>query len=335
VDLLLAAGHEVTGIDLNLFEDSLIYPHLLPQRHLIKDVFDLRADDLKGHDAVVHLAAISNDAMGVLNPELTWKVNYEGTLHVAACAKKAGVPRFLQSSSCSVYGKTDDKPIDETGRAAPVSVYAETKVKVEESLSEMASDSFSPCYLRNATAYGTSPRLRLDLVLNHLLATAYTTGEIKVLTDGTPWRPLIHCRDIARAFIHFLRAPLEKIHNEAFNIGAPRETYQVRDVANVVKSLMPHCRLSFAEGATSDPRDYKVDFKKLNTTFPDFELAYDLTAGARELKEHFHKFRMPSDCLSGDCFIRLKTLRRKLGLRQVPEYFHVAEKPFEPAARGP
>lgn len=334
VELLIKDGHEVTGVDLNLFEDSLIYPHILPQRNLIKDVLDLKPDDFRGHDAVIHLAAISNDAMGILNPELTWRVNYEGTVHVAECARKAGVRRFLQSSSCSVYGKTDDKPIDEKGQPAPVSVYAETKVKVEEALSTLASDSFSPCYLRNATAYGSSPRLRLDLVLNHLLASAYTTGVIKVLTDGTPWRPLIHCRDIARAFVHFLNAPLEKIHNEPFNIGGTRETYQVRDVAHLVKKLMPDCNLSFAEGATSDPRDYKVDFTKLNTTFPDFQLEYNLEQGARELHDHFFRFRMPTDCLTGDHFIRLKTLRRKLGLGEVPEYFHIAEKPFEPVARG-
>jgi nucleoside-diphosphate-sugar epimerase len=334
VELLLEDGHEVTGVDLNLFEESEIYPHVLPQRNLIKDIFNLRPDDLRGHDAVVHLAAISNDAMGILNPELTWRVNYEGTIHVAECAKRAGVRRFLQSSSCSVYGKTDDKPIDETGQTAPVSVYAETKVKVEEALGELASSSFSPCYLRNATAYGTSPRLRLDLVLNHLLASAYTTGVIKVLTDGTPWRPLIHCRDIARAFAYFLEAPIERIHDEPFNIGSSQETYQVRDVANLVKRLMPHCSLSFAEGATSDPRDYKVDFTKLNTTFPDFELEYDLAAGGKELHDHFFRYKMPLDCLTGDDFIRLKTLKRKLRAGHVPDYFHIAEKPFEPAARA-
>jgi nucleoside-diphosphate-sugar epimerase len=254
-------------------------------------------------------------------------VNYQGTLHVAECAKAAGVPRFFQSSSCSVYGKTDDKPVDENGKAAPVSVYAETKVKVEQSLGEMADDRFSPTYLRNATAYGTSPRLRLDLVLNNLLASAYATGVIKVLTDGTPWRPLIHCRDIARAFVYFLKTPRELTHNEAFNVGSAEETYQVRDVANLVKELMPQCDLSFAEGATSDPRDYKVDFGKLTKTFPDFQLGYSLATGAKELYDHFQRFRLPTNCLSGDQFIRLKTLKQKLREGKLPEYFHVAEKP--------
>ena len=333
VELLRAEGHFVTGVDLNLFEESSVYPHVPPQQNRVMDIFQLTPRDLEGFDAVMHLAAISNDAMGVLNPELTWKINYEGTLYVAECAKLAGVPRFLLSSSCSVYGKSDDKPIDENGRPAPVSVYAETKVKSEAALSELADSRFSPVYLRNATAFGSSPRLRLDLVLNNLLASAHSTGVIKVLTDGTPWRPLIHCRDIARAFVHFLKAPREVIHDEAFNVGSHVETYQVRDVANLVKRLMPQCELSFAEGATSDPRDYKVDFTKLNGAFPDFHLEYTLEAGARELYDHFFRHNIPQDCLTGDRFIRIKTLKRKLRAHEVPEYFQIAEKPFEPAER--
>ena len=330
VDLLLKEGHAVVGVDLNIFEDSSIYPHAIPQESRMLDIFDLTEDDLRGCDAVMHLAAISNDAMGLLNPELTWKINYEGAMHVAQCAKRAGVPRFLLSSSCSVYGKTDDKPIDELGQTAPASVYAETKIKSEQSLGELADDNFSPVYLRNATAYGTSPRFRVDLVLNHLLASAYSTGVIKVLTDGTPWRPLIHCRDIARAFVRFLQAPKEVIHDEAFNIGSHKETYQVRDVANLVKQLLPECTLSFADGATSDPRDYKVDFTKLNTAFPDFDLEYDLASGGRELLDHYRRYNLPMDLLTVDRFIRLKTLKRRLREGQLPDYFRVAEKPFEP-----
>ncbi len=333
VELLLAEGHSVTGVDLNLFEESQIYPVALPHENKIMDVFDLRVDDLRGFDAVMHLAAISNDAMGILNPELTWRVNFEGTLHVAECAKRAGVPRFLFSSSCSVYGKSDDKPIDETGTLSPVSTYAETKVKVEEALSALASSGFSPVYLRNSTAYGTSPRLRLDLVLNHLMSCAYSTGVIKVLTDGTPWRPLIHCRDIARAFVFLSKAPRDLVHDQAFNVGADVENYQVRDVAGVVKDLMPRCQLSFAEGATSDPRDYRVDFGKLRATFPEFQLQYTLRKGAVELHDHFHRYSLPQDCLTGDRFIRLKTLKRKLAACEVPEYFHIAEKPCVPAPK--
>jgi nucleoside-diphosphate-sugar epimerase len=327
VELLQAAGHRVTGVDLDLFDVSRIYDHPLPEDHRVADLFELRPDDLAGHDAVMHLAGISNDAMGMLNPALTWRVNYEGTLHVARAAKAAGVPLFLQASSCSVYGKSDDKPIAEDGRPAPITVYAETKIEVEKALSALADATFSPVFLRNATAYGTSPRLRLDLVLNNLLATGYTTGVIKIMSDGTPWRPLIHCRDIARAFVYFLTAPRHLIHNQAFNIGSSRETYQVRDVAALVKKLLPAAEIAFAADAAADPRDYKVNFDKLNRTFPDFQLQYDLERGARELLDHFRSYQLPSDCLSGDRFIRLKTLRTKLDRMQVPEYFRLADLP--------
>lgn len=334
VDLLVQQGHLVTGADLDLFGASRIYSLPPAQQSRIVDLFELKPDDFRGFDAVAHLAGISNDAMGTLNPELTWRVNYHGTLHVADCAQRAGVPLFLQASSCSVYGKTDDKPITEAGEPAPITVYAETKIKVEAALSALASDDFSPVFLRNATAYGTSPRLRLDLVLNNLMAAAYTTGVIRVMTDGSPWRPLIHCRDIARAFVHFLGAPRELIHDQAFNIGSSRETYQVRDVAHLVKRLMPECELSFGEGSAAvDPRDYKVDFGKLNRTFPEFQLEYDLESGARELLDHFHRYGLPMDCLTGDAFIRLKALKRKLRAAEVPDYFQIAEESSGPVSR--
>ena len=312
VDLLVRAGHEVTGVDLDLFAASAFYPLVEPQASRIMDFRDLAVDDLRGFDAIVHLAAISNDSMGTLDPELTRRVNLHGTVELAARAKRAGVPRFLQASSCSVYGKTDDRPIAEDGQPAPITVYAETKIAVEHALAELADASFSPTYLRNATAYGTSPRLRLDLVLNNLLASAYSTGVIRVLSDGTPWRPLIHCRDIARAFVFFLTARREAIHDQAFNIGSGGETYQVRDVARLVGELLPASELSFAAGGGPDPRDYKVDFGKLERTFPEFRLEYDLERGARELLADFRRYGLPADCLTGERFIRLAALRRRL-----------------------
>lgn len=327
VELLMDAGHEVTGVDLDLFATSAFAPLRLPQSSLVMDLLDLSVEDLRGFDAVAHLAGISNDAMGTLNPELTWRVNYHGTLQLAERARAAGVRRFLQASSCSVYGKTDEEAIAEDGQPAPISVYAETKIEIEKALSRLATDDFSPVYLRNATAYGSSPRLRLDLVLNNLLASAYTTGVIRVMSDGTPWRPLIHCRDIARAFVRFLDAPPEVWHDQAFNVGSGRETYQVRDVANLVKELLPGSELSFAPGAAADPRDYKVDFAKLEARFPDFRLEYDLERGARELLDDFRRYGISSDCLTGDQFVRLKALRRKLEAEQVPNYFRVASKP--------
>lgn len=321
VELLARDGHHVTGIDLDLFSDSELYPFTPPHASRIGDFRELGVDDLRGFDAVAHLAAISNDAMGTLDPELTRAVNLRGTVELARRAREAGVPRFLHASSCSVYGKTDDKPIDETGEPAPITVYAETKILAERALSELATPSFSPVYLRNATAYGSSPRLRLDLVLNNLLASAWATGVIRVLSDGSPWRPLIHCRDIARAFVRLLAAPREAIHDQAFNVGSSAETYQVRDVARLVQELVPDAELGFAEGAGPDPRDYKVDFGKLERTFPDFRLEYDLARGARELLADFRRCRLPADCLSGDRFLRVRTLRRRIERGQVPESF--------------
>jgi nucleoside-diphosphate-sugar epimerase len=328
VELLREDGHHVTGVDLDLYRESEIYRCALPDESRVMDLFELRPEDLRGFDAVMHLAAISNDAMGILNPALTWKVNYEGTLHVAECAKLAGVPRFFLSSSCSIYGKSGDKPLDETAPSAPISVYAETKIRSEESLAEMADKHFSPVYLRNATAYGTSPRLRIDLVLNNLLASAYAEGTIRMLSDGTPWRPLAHCRDIARAFVFFLTARRDVIHNQAFNIGSSEETYQVRDVAHVVKEVLPECELSFSDGAMPDPRDYKVDFSKLNRAFPEFKLQSKLRQGARELYSHYLRCEMPKDLLTNHRFIRLKTLKRKITGREVPAYFQIAEEPY-------
>lgn len=328
VELLLAAGHEVTGVDLDLFADSQIYPHAEPHRTVHRDLLELTPRDLDGFDAVMHLAGISNDAMGMLDPALTWRINYEGTLHLARTAKAAGVPRFLQASSCSVYGKTDDRPIAEDGRPAPITAYAETKIRSELALSELADRDFSPVYLRNATAFGSSPRLRLDLVLNNLIAAAWTTGVIRVMTDGSPWRPLIHCRDIALAFLHFLDAPRDIVHDQAFNVGSTAETYQVRDVAHLVKRLMPECELSFGSGAQAlDPRDYKVDFSKLNRALPAYRPQFTLEAGAIELLDHFRRHGVPDDCLSGDRFIRLNALKRKLDEGRLPESFRVNRSP--------
>lgn len=336
VDLLLEAGHRVTGIDLDLFAESELYPHAQPQESRIGDLLDLTSEELRGFDAVMHLAGISNDAMGMLDPELTWRINYEGTLHVARCAKEAGVPRFLQASSCSVYGKTDDKPIAEDGQTAPITVYAESKIRVEEALSELADGDFSPVFLRNATAFGSSPRIRLDLVLNNLIAAAYSTGVIRVNTDGSPWRPLIHCRDIALAFLHFLDAPRELVHNGVFNVGSSEETYQVRDVAHLVKRLMPDCELSFGTGVQAiDPRDYKVDFSKLNRTLPAFRPRFTLEAGGRELLDHFQRYGMPRDCLTGDRFIRLKVLKRKLDEGRVPASFRATAARTRPSPLVP
>ena len=279
-----------------------------PQESEIRDIFDLRPKDCAGYDAVMHLAGLSNDPLGAVDPSLTWRVNYEGSLHLAEVAKKAGVPRFLFSSSCSLYGVMPDRPVHEDDEAGPITVYGETKVKSEADLATLADDSFSPVYLRNATAYGTSSRLRLDLVLNNLVAWAFTTGDIRIISDGTPWRPLIHCRDIARAFYHVAKAPRELIHNQAFNVGRSEENYQVRDLVNLIIEAIPEARAVYTGEGSPDARDYRVDFSKFKNTFPDFKFSGDVRDGIAGLIEDYERYGMTREIVESPKFIRLKTL---------------------------
>jgi nucleoside-diphosphate-sugar epimerase len=273
------------------------------------DILELTPADFEGVGAVIHLAGLSNDPLGELDPALTWRINHEGTMHIAECAKAAGVSRFLFSSSCSIYGKSGDKIIAESDDLFPVTTYGETKIACERDLAHLADDSFSPVYLRNATAYGTSPRLRLDLVLNNLVAWAHTTGEIRIMSDGTPWRPLVHCRDIARAFVHLMTAPREAIHNQAFNIGRTEENYQVRALAEIVKQFLPDCEVTYTGEGSHDARDYRVDFSKFARAFPDFEFATTVRGGAAELVEAYQRRGMTLDLLEGSKFNRLRALQ--------------------------
>ena len=321
VETLREQGCRVTGVDLNLYSESEIFPTALPHESIERDILDLAPRDLLGFDAVIHLAAISNDAMGLLDPALTWKVNHEGTLHVAECAKRAGVHRFLFSSSCSVYGASGDAPVDETAPTGPLSVYARTKLRAEEGLSALADGTFSPTSLRNATAYGLSPRFRSDLVLNNLMASALVDGEIRLLSDGSSWRPLVHCRDIARTFGRLLQAPLAQVHDQAFNVGSDAETYNVRQVAETVQEVMPHCSITYAEDAAGDPRNYRVDFAKLRQVLPDFRMSSTLRRGAGEIGRHFATNHLARRTLKDDRFVRLKVLQKRMARREVPAYF--------------
>lgn len=312
VDLLKQAGHQVTGCDLDLFEGCAWEECTPPDRELIKDVRELALKDLDGHDAVCHLAAISNDPMGDLDPQITLGINRDGSHHVAQLAKQAGVGRYLFSGSCSVYGKGAKLDLDEEDPLNPLTAYAQSKIETEKLVSPLADDEFTPVYLRNATAYGHSPMLRVDLVVNNLLASVLSYGEIRIKSDGSPWRPLVHCKDIAHAFIAMITAPRERVHNQAINIGGNPENYQVKDVADQVQRLIPSGKIVYTGEVGEDPRNYRVNFDKLNRLLPDFKLEYSLASGMEDLHRRMVDHGFQAKDFEGDQFVRLRTLRKRL-----------------------
>lgn len=316
VGLLQNEGHEVTGCDINLFEGCEWESFPRPDKELIKDIRKLTLDDLKGHDCVMHLAALSNDPMGDIDPELTYSINREGSIRLGKLAKEAGVSRFLFSSSCSIYGKGEKLDLEETDPTNPITAYAVSKIATENALMEMADEDFSPAYLRNATAYGHSPMLRIDLVVNNLLGCALANGNIQIKSDGTPWRPLIHCKDIARAFVAFANAPREVIHNQIVNIGGNAENYQVKDVADKVQRLLPDADIVFTGEVGEDPRNYRVKFDRLNSLLPDFKLEYTLDQGMDELFSKYKEHNFDKNDFDGDQFTRLRILKTRLHLIQ-------------------
>ncbi len=312
VDLLKQAGHTVTGCDLRLFEGCEWEPIVSADHDLVKDVRDLSARDLEGHDAVCHLAAISNDPMGDLSPSITHSINYEASADLARLAKQAGVGRYLFSGSCSVYGQGTKLDLEENDPLNPLTAYARSKIDTEQAVAQLADAGFSPTYLRNATAYGHSPMLRIDLVVNNLLGSALAYGEIRIMSDGTPWRPLVHCRDIARAFVAFLHAPAGTAHNLPVNVGANHQNYRVRDVADQVQRLIPSARIAYTGQSSPDPRDYRVCFDRLYQLLPDFKLQYDLASGMEELFERMTRHGFGRADFESDKFVRLRTLRHRL-----------------------
>lgn len=312
VDVLKAVGHQVTGCDLGLFDGCAWEPVVEPDKELNKDVRQVTAADLAGHDVVMHLAAISNDPMGAVNSQLTFDVNRDASIRVAKLAKQAGVPRFLFAGSCSVYGQGEKLDLDEGDPLNPLTAYAQSKIETEQEVSKLADDSFSPAYLRNATAYGHSPMLRIDLVVNNLLGSALAYGEIRIMSDGSPWRPLIHCRDIARAFRAFGEAPRERIHNKAVNVGGNSENYQVRDVGDQVKRLIPNAKVVYTGEVGADPRNYRVNFNMLSQVLPDFKLQYNLASGMEELHRKMVEHKFSKKDFEGDQFVRLRTLKTRM-----------------------
>jgi nucleoside-diphosphate-sugar epimerase len=314
VDLLKQEGHAVVGCDVGLFDGCGWEPMVGPDRELVKDTRAIEAADLDGCDCVMHLAAISNDPMGALNAQLTLDVNRDASIRLAKLAKQAGVPRYLFAGSCAVYGKGEKLDLDESAPLNPLTAYARSKIETEKAVSELADGSFSPAYLRNSTAYGHSPMLRIDLVVNNLLGSALAYGEIRIQSDGTPWRPLIHCRDIARAFVAFARAPRSAVHDRAVNVGANDQNYQVRDVGNEVRRLVPSAKIAYTGEVGADPRNYRVKFDLLNQLLPDFKLQYDLASGMEELHRKMVEHGFSRSDFEGDRFVRLRTLRKRLDL---------------------
>jgi nucleoside-diphosphate-sugar epimerase len=314
VELLKAEGHHVTGCDLGLFDGCEWEPCIPPDRELIKDTRALTAEDVEGHDCVMQLAAISNDPMGDLDPDVTYSVNRDASVRLAELARQVGVERYLFSGSCSIYGAGDRLDLIEEDPQNPLTAYARSKVDTEEVVSKLANDHFSPTFLRNATAYGFSPMLRIDLVVNNLLASALSYGEIRIMSDGSPWRPLIHCRDIARAFVSFMNAPREAVHNRAVNVGGNRENFQVRDVADQVQRLLPDAKIVYTGEVGADPRNYRVNFDLLESLVPDFELQYTLESGMEELHEKMVEHGFDAADFEGNRFVRLRYLRERMHL---------------------
>jgi nucleoside-diphosphate-sugar epimerase len=311
--ILHRAGHTVTGVDTGYFEDCLL-PNAetpeRPDRELRKDIRAVGVEDLRGIEAVVHLAALSNDPMGQLNPALTDEINHRASVELGRRAREAGVARFVFSSSCSMYGAADgDAALTEEAPFNPVSAYALSKVHAEAGLSSLACDSFSPVFLRNATAYGVSPRMRFDLVLNEFVGWALSTGKVRIKSDGTPWRPLVHVEDICNACVAALEAPREVIHNQAFNVGQDSENFQVREIVEAVREVVPGCEVEYTGEHQGDRRSYRVCFAKIRECLPDFRPRWGLRRGAKDLYQSLKGLEFSLELFQDRKYTRLKQLQ--------------------------
>ena len=319
---LLRQGYEVTGLDTGFYKERAFYQNggTTPQT-LAKDIRHVKVEDLKNVDAVVHMAELSNDPAGQLAPTTTYEINHKGSVYLAELARQAGVKRFVYMSSCSVYGLSEEDHVTEESRVNPQTAYAICKTLVERDLKQLANEAFSPTFMRNATAYGASPRMRFDIVLNNLAGLAWTTKEIKMTSDGTPWRPLVHGLDIARAIIAVLQAPTEAIHNEVFNVGDTSHNYRVREIAELVGEVFPGCRVSFGAPG-QDNRSYRVSFEKIRKHLPGFRCAWHARRGAKQLYDLFKRIDMTKDVFECRTFTRLKQLEYLIRTQQIdPQFF--------------
>jgi len=317
VPMLIAEGFEVTGLDSDLFEgcifgDASVSGPISDISYLRKDVRDIELKDLRKIDAVVHLCALSNDPLGNINPTVTYEINHEGSVRLAKLAKKAGVSRYILSSSCSVYGAASTDIVNEESEVKPVTPYAESKVLAERDISKLADSKFCPVFLRSSTAYGLSPMLRFDLVVNNFVAWSFTKGTVLLKSDGSAWRPFVHIQDISRAFIAALRAPRDIVQNQKFNVGKDEENYRIREVADIVKETVPNSQIKYVEGAEADKRSYRVEFRKIKSALPEFKPQWTVPRGAKQLYEAYKKVGLLVEEFEGPRYRRITHLENSL-----------------------
>ncbi len=311
VPMLLEAGHDVVGLDAGWYAGNLFgsAPPEVPSVPV--DLRDVEPRHLEGFDAVIHLAALCNDPLGNMNPDLTYDINHRASVRLAEAAKAAGVPRWLFASSCSLYGLAEgDTMLTEEAGFNPITPYGESKVMTEHSVRPLADAHFSPTYLRNATAYGVSPRLRGDIVVNNLVGYAVTTGDVLIQSDGSPWRPLVHVEDMSRAFLAALHAPRELVHNQSFNVGRNEDNLRVREIADIVADVVPGCRITYAEGGGPDPRSYRVDCSKIARTLPEFRPQWNVRKGVEQLYEAFRRQGTTAEEFTGGRYFRIKSIQQ-------------------------
>jgi len=326
--ILLKKNHKVTGLDVGYYDGCQFSDPDLDIKQIKKDIREVSEEDLKGIDVIMHLAGLSNDHISIFKPEITYDINFKATVRLAKLAKGLGIKKFIFASSCSVYGISGDEPVQEDSPLNPITPYAISKIKAEEALSKIANKDFSPVFLRPSTAYGVSPMLRCDLVVNNLTGWAYTTGKIKIMSDGTPWRPAIHVEDFSEGFLACLEAPIELIHNQAFNLGVNKENYQIKNIGNAIKKNMPHCEIEYTGEHGSDSRTYKVNFDKINTKLKDyFRPTWILEDGVKQLYEAFKYNNLTYEEFIGEKYIRLNRIKNLINKNKLDQnLFWVEEK---------